>query len=131
MPVTRWNDRQIKSTVSKDVARRMDRAVIFLRDEVKRSINRGNPRGTNPSLPGEPPKKVSSRLFQSISKAVIVLPNEIVGVYGSNVVYALRLELGFTGIDSLGRRYDQAPRPYIRPAYQNNKDRLRKILGVR
>ena len=108
----------------------MRRATIFLRDEVKKSINRGNPTGRDPSLPGEPPKKVTSRLFQSIAQAVIVLPTEVIGAYGTNVEYALRLELGFVGTDSLGRRYDQAPRPYIRPALQNNRVRIAKMLGA-
>ena len=29
---------------------------------------------------------------------------------------ARRLEMGFTGVDALGRHYDQAPRPHWRPA---------------
>ena len=36
---------------------------------------------------------------------------------GSDSPYARRIELGFTGHDSLGRYYDQAPRPYLLPAF--------------
>ena len=36
---------------------------------------------------------------------------------GSDNPYARRIELGFTGYDSLGRYYDQAPRPYLLPAF--------------
>lgn len=32
--------------------------------------------------------------------------------------YAHRLEYGFVGVDSLGRRYHQEPRPHIRPAME-------------
>lgn len=39
------------------------------------------------------------------------------GVWGSSdVVYALRMELGFQGSDALGRAINQPARPYLRPA---------------
>ncbi len=38
------------------------------------------------------------------------------GQVGSREPYALRTELGFVGVDSLGRFYNQAPQPYLRPA---------------
>lgn len=93
----------------------MDRAVTFLRDEVKRSINVGNPTGREPSAPGEPPRKVSTRLFQSIAKAVVRTPREVIGAYGSNVEYAIYLELGTKRM---------LPRPYLRPALHNNRKRV-------
>lgn len=37
------------------------------------------------------------------------------------MVYARRLEFGFTGTDSLGRYYNQAPRAWVRRAAQNYK----------
>ena len=48
---------------------------------------------------------------------------------GTNVVYAARLEFGFRDTDSLGRRYNQAPRPYLRPAFDKSKKEVEKILG--
>ena len=42
--------------------------------------------------------------------------------------YARRLELGFAGLDKLGRIYNQAPRPYLRAALQQTRGRLAKIL---
>lgn len=36
--------------------------------------------------------------------------------------YARRIELGFIGVDSLGRHYHQAPEPYMRPAFDDEKD---------
>mgnify|MGYP001292038658 CR=1 FL=1 len=35
--------------------------------------------------------------------------------------YARRIELGFHGTDSLGRRYNQAGQPYLRPAYEEKR----------
>jgi Bacteriophage HK97-gp10, putative tail-component len=37
--------------------------------------------------------------------------------YGFEPPYARRIELGFIGVDSLGRHYHQAPEPYMRPAF--------------
>jgi len=45
---------------------------------------------------------------------------------GTNVPYAARLEYGFTGKDSLGRHYNQPARPYLRPAIENNRQRVRE-----
>jgi len=39
-----------------------------------------------------------------------------VGV-GSNIVYANRIEYGFVGADSLGRFYNQPPKAFLRPAF--------------
>lgn len=40
----------------------------------------------------------------------------------TNVPYAARLEYGFVGKDKLGRIYNQPPRPYIRPAFDEKVD---------
>jgi hypothetical protein len=37
---------------------------------------------------------------------------------GPTVIYSRRIELGFTGADSLGRNYNQPPYPYFTPAYR-------------
>ena len=54
---------------------------------------------------------------------------ERVGAYaarvGPTMVYARRIELGFRGPDSLGRTYNQAPKPYVRPAYDEVLPTLR------
>lgn len=41
---------------------------------------------------------------------------------GTDVVYARRIEYGFSGPDSLGRVYHQPPQPYMRPAYDEEGD---------
>lgn len=40
----------------------------------------------------------------------------------TRVIYGPRIEFGFNGPDSLGRVYHQAPRPYMRPAFDEGKD---------
>ena len=52
---------------------------------------------------------------------------ELTGVVGTNVEYGRRVEMGFVGTDSLGRTYNQAPKPYLRPALEKNRS---KILGL-
>ena len=41
---------------------------------------------------------------------------------GSDKVYARRIEYGFVGKDSLGRRYNQAAKPYLRPALDEKRN---------
>ena len=43
---------------------------------------------------------------------------------GTNVPYARRIEFGFTGTDSLGRTYNQPPRPYLRPAMEQTRSQV-------
>ncbi|MGX1909350.1 HK97 gp10 family phage protein [Streptomyces phaeochromogenes] len=40
----------------------------------------------------------------------------IVGEVGTNAPQGRRLEFGFVGVDSLGRRYNQPPFPHLGPA---------------
>jgi len=52
---------------------------------------------------------------------------------GTDAPQARRLEYGFVGADKLGRVYDQAPRPHIRPALDENRktavDEFRAAIG--
>jgi len=41
---------------------------------------------------------------------------------GTNVKYAKRVEFGFEGADSLGRVYHQQAQPYLRPAFDEERD---------
>ena len=42
--------------------------------------------------------------------------NGMSATVGTNKPQARRLEYGFVGTDSLGRHYNQGPRPHVRPA---------------
>jgi hypothetical protein len=50
-------------------------------------------------------------------------------VVGTNVAYARRLEYGFVGKDSLGRVYNQPPRPVWRPVFDHNRAKYERILA--
>ena len=49
---------------------------------------------------------------------------------GTNLEYARRQEYGFNGADSLGRVYNQAPRPYLRPAIDENGNAVREEIAA-
>ena len=127
MTIKRWEPDKVKAKLIAKVERNMAQAALYAKGEVQRSINRGNADGTNPSLPGEPPKKVSARLFQSITTRVRKTAREVIGSYGTNVEYARRLEFGFHGTDSRGRNINQEPRPFLRPIL---KTKRREILAI-
>ena len=48
----------------------------------------------------------------------------IVGLVGTNVEYAPRLEFGFKGTDSKGRQYNQEPRPFLFPAVKRKQKEI-------
>jgi HK97 gp10 family phage protein len=54
---------------------------------------------------------------------------QVTVVVGTDVPYARRQELGFSGIDSLGRKYNQPARPYLRPALDENKGAVAREVG--
>lgn len=129
--IEKWNPAGIIEATLDITEKRMGKAVAVVQRQIKTSLNIGNPGGKNPSAPGEPPRKVTARLFNSIFTKVIRNGSQIIGVVGTNVVYGRRLELGFAGRDSLGRQYNQAPRPFIRPGFFNTRDKVKQILGAK
>jgi hypothetical protein len=75
-------------------------------------------------------KVLSGTLRRSwVTETVAASP---LGVYavkvGPTMVYARRIELGFKGADSLGRVYNQAPSPYVKPAYDRTMPRIRPLV---
>ena len=48
---------------------------------------------------------------------------------GTDVVYGPRIEFGFSGTDKRGRRYNQPPHPYLRPAMDEQKDNVAREAG--
>lgn len=126
-----WHDVAVIKAAQGTVVQRMEKAVIVVRDNVKLLSNRGNTTGKDPSLPGEPPKKVTGRFFRSVSSRVTADANgNVVGLIGSDVPYQPRLELGFVGTDSRGRVYHQAPRPSFRPALDKSRSVIKSIFGI-
>lgn len=82
----------------------------------------------NSARGGAFPHRRTGNLFRSIpevSPAIVSKTQSRVEVaVGSAAEYARRLELGFSGTDSRGRTYHQSPRPFLRPALDDNEDRV-------
>lgn len=132
-----WRGDDVERVIRARVSRNMDQATLWLQGQVRKSINRSQPFrrtadgdrvGLSPSAPGEPPKKLTENLVRNIATDKRESPLEITGVVGTNVEYARRLELGFTGRDAAGRNVDQAPRPFLRPALANNLTAIARFL---
>lgn len=81
------------------------------------------------SAPGEPPRRISGALVASIGHSVVTQGALVGALVYAGTPYARRLELGFFGVDSLGRRYSQAARPYLRPALLESKSEIIGALG--
>lgn len=61
-----------------------------------------------------------------IVKAARRVGDEIIGEWGSvGTAYGRRIELGFQGVDSLGRAVDAPPYPFLRPAAEKKYPELR------
>ena len=77
---------------------------------------------------GEFPHLRTGNLFRSIPEfspvTVSKSATRVEVAVGSAAEYARRLELGFSDTDSLGRTYHQSPRPFLRPALDNNQDKV-------
>lgn len=129
MGVTKWNPKPIMEAALKLEEQRMGKACAVVQGNIKTLLNKGGGRAHKPSAPGEPPRKQTGRLYGSIFFMVKREENQVYGVIYSNDVKARRLELGFVGRDSLGRTYDQKPRPFMRPGFEKSKTVVAKILG--
>ena len=73
------------------------------------------------------PMKQTGNLMRSIT--VIRkkgTPGRVEMQVGSDMEYAPRLEYGFNDVDSKGRRYHQRPRPFLRPALDENQDEIQE-----
>ena len=133
--ILQWNAPAVTKATQLRVERGIERASEFVEGDTKRLLSTGQSvqrsggrlKGRNPSPEGSPPHVLTGRLRQSITHAVEVTAQAIIGRIGTNVKYARRLELGFVGTDSRGRIIHQGERPYLRPALKNN---LAKILAL-
>ena len=126
------NIERVEKNLKQYLKKRMTKAVIMLEGYVKSHFGPSNLRGKNPSAPGSTPNVGMGTLRNSITHAVTTDRHGAVGAYGVRKGpasdYALRLEKGFYGTDSLGRNYNVAPRPYLSPAYRLNRKKIIQIL---
>ena len=121
----RWYGKELQLVVNAQALLALEEACNLVEKSAKESIGLV----TSPSPPGHAPASVTgtlkARITHKIDKATMT------GQVGTNLEYARRLELGFVGVDSLGRKYDQAPRPYLRPALEKNKALIKKLFGAK
>jgi hypothetical protein len=128
MPLRNWAPDAIKEKAIQRMEPRMTKACLLLQRNIKTLLNKRASKGQH-SSPGQPPMKQSGHLYDTVFFKVVREGNEYVGMVYTNTVYARRLELGFVDTDSLGRKYDQKPRPFMRPGYAQSKEGIKKILG--
>jgi len=134
----KWHSERVLKRVKKVVSKRMKAAMIHLQSDVQRRISVGQPvirspggslRGTVPAQDAPtPPRVLTGRLRTSITHQVTEEGNEVVGRVGTDVPYAARLEFGFFGADRRGRNFNQAARPFLRPALRDTLPRLVALL---
>lgn len=65
---------------------------------------------------------------QTIQLRMSGKPTNPRALISSDAPQAHRLEYGFSGVDSLGRSYHQAPRPHFRPALVKFEGRYRQSV---
>jgi hypothetical protein len=114
-------------------------AANVVRTDAVKSVNRSQPIrrsksgrtvGLDPSAVGEPPKRLTGALIQSIQAPGAVREGDsVVAPIVAGTKYARRLEFGFIGTDARGRRISQGPRPFMRPALERVRPRLAEIIA--
>lgn len=124
LQVNRWRKRRLEPVLTEN----MKDAMGFLLGEVRSDVSTPFPPA---SSPGRPPHLRSGDYKRSLQ--AVVGPSRsgksITGRVGSNSPYGRRLEFGFVGIDSLGRNYNQAARPHLRPAMERHKRRIGRMIA--
>lgn len=78
----------------------------------------------------KPDNELTGTLRRSIHIEVeTTAPGRAEATIGTDLVYAARVEFGFEGADSLGRVYHQPPKPYLRPALDENEPAIQREIG--
>jgi hypothetical protein len=131
----------VRGHITEEVRQNVLTAAVYLVGRIKANLGSGQRTGkeykvpgTNrtytSSAPGEAPAVMLANLITSITHQLTVdTEEEVVVQVGTIMEYAARLEFGFNDVDSLGRRYQTAARPYFRTTYIQERERIRAILG--
>ena len=108
-------------------------SILGLHDLVRFNASRqgavGSPRGVSPNEHGHHfdqfvsssvnagPRRLTGAYFDSIQVVIKGAPGYVEGEVGTDAPFGRRLELGFVGVDSIGRNYNQPPYPHFGPAW--------------
>ncbi len=121
-----WDDDFLNS-VERELAKNMERAAIHLKNQIKQNLNVENPywrgkgakgvwyHGTEPSQPGEFPRKIRGDLIRSIAHEM----EGTTAYVGSNLDYASFLELGTSKM---------AARPFLRATLDQEQEQIARII---
>ena len=120
-----WNGPKVFSDIEDTMVNRLDLALMTLKNEARRVISRVQTvvgvgvrkRGTDPSTPNTPPKRVRGFLHSSIFSDID--RQRIRGRVGTPLKYGLFLEIGTRNI---------APRPWMSVAMKNKRQRIKSIF---
>lgn len=74
------------------------------------------------------PNVITGRYRASWRSETLAIPHGAECTLGTDAPQGRRLELGFTGYDSLGRYYDQPPFPHVQPAIGFIEDTLHEQM---
>lgn len=132
--ITEWQDARYLVALSRHMEGGLRKHMKAVEERAVRSVSRfqpwrraasGRKVGLDPSREGEPPKVLEGELRRNIRGEVRRIDSlRIEGVLIAATKYARRLELGFHGTDRAGRRVNQGPRPYLRPAIVEERGKL-------
>lgn len=123
----KWFGDDILSDIELGIEKGVKKATIHLQGKVREKISRTqeirgkgiNRRGTDPSNPGEPPKRVSGQLTRSIANETEGRGHEAVGRVGTSLPYGRALEEG---------TMDMEARPYLRPTLIEEGETIGKLI---
>lgn len=119
-----WHGDKFQKRTAKQLEKGVTNACLYTSNQMKKNVNRGNADGSNPSDPGEYPKKVTGTLQNNITYTVKTGSEKIKGRVGIRKSpaseYALYLELGTSKM---------AARPFIRKTVFENRSEIRKRIG--
>ena len=126
----KWHGDEIKRRLADQLEAGMGKSMQFCVRTTKIALNRSQPTkavgkqgrriGLDPSKPGEPPKKITAQLQNSITSAVRRTTRAIIGRFGSTLKGKARgLELGTEHVE---------PRPHLRPTVLEHKDEIARLI---
>jgi HK97 gp10 family phage protein len=104
---------KLKADIDGAVKDAVMEAALVVEREAKKNAERGG---------SSYPHRITSNLYNSIKVLNTTdTPGKHQADIGTDMVYGPRLEFGFIGTDSRGRRYNQGPRAFLRPAIDENE----------
>lgn len=116
--------------LGKDIADVLEEGTLAGADVVVRAAQENSRKGGDNF-----PHRITGNLFRNIAQvspiSVERSSERCEVMVGSTMNYAMRLEKGFNDTDSRGRRYHQPPRPFLRPALDENTGEVERAIALK